>query len=252
MNKLITQINKKIIVFFLIMFCTTLTLGILIYNKVIILNNPSSRTYPVRGVDVSHYQGNIDWQILSNQNIDFAFMKATEGSKYVDKQFDKNWAEVQNTNLLFGAYHFFSFDSSGETQAKNFISTVKLTDGMLPPVVDFEFYGDKEKNLPDKIKTRIELKTLLDKLYEYYRVKPIIYATMKSYTMYIKGEFDDYPLWIRNVYYSPQIGMKNKWTFWQYSDTAILNGYNGKEKYIDMNVFRGSIEELEALSIKDK
>lgn len=224
-------------------------LGILVYKKIFLLNDLSNKSYTIKGVDVSHYQGEIDWKKLSGQNIDFAFIKATEGSKYVDNQFESNWTKVQNTKLLFGAYHFFSFDSSGDDQAKNYISTVKLTNGMLPPVVDIEFYGDKQKNMPDKNKTVKELRTLLDRLQSYYGIKPIVYATMRSYNSYIKGEFDDYPLWIRNLYYSPQIGLKGRWAFWQYTDKAILDGYGGKEKYIDMNAFRGNKKELEALCI---
>jgi len=227
-----------------------LLFGILIYKRVLILNYPSESNYPVRGVDVSNYQGEIDWVKLADQNIDFAFIKATEGSKYKDKQFQTNWDGVRRTTLIIGAYHFFSFDSSGITQAENYIASVPLTQGMLPPVVDIEFYGDKEKNVPDKVKTAKELTLLLDRLYEHYGVKPIIYATLKSYNIYIKGEFSEYPLWIRNVYYSPQLDLRKKWTFWQYTDKAILEGYKGAEKYIDMNVYAGKIEELEGLCIK--
>lgn len=59
-------------------------LNSLVWRGIILLNNPSGKTYPVRGVDVSHYQGEIDWEILSSQNVDFAFIKATEGSTFTD------------------------------------------------------------------------------------------------------------------------------------------------------------------------
>jgi lysozyme len=251
MRKIIPQINKKFITMFSVLsILLLLLLGILIYKRVLILNYPSESNYPVRGVDVSNYQGEIDWVKLADQNIDFAFIKATEGSKYKDKQFQTNWDGVRRTKLIFGAYHFFSFDSSGITQAENYIASVSLTQGMLPPVVDIEFYGDKEKNVPDKVKTAKELTLLLDRLYEHYGVKPIIYATLKSYNIYIKGKFAEYPLWIRNVYYSPQLDLRKKWTFWQYTDKAILEGYKGTEKYIDMNVYAGKMKDLEGLCIK--
>ena len=64
-----------------------ITITSLFYFGIWHFNNPSSTQYPVRGVDVSSYQGNIDWAVLSKQNISFAFIKATEGSSFVDKYF---------------------------------------------------------------------------------------------------------------------------------------------------------------------
>ncbi len=214
--------------------------GILVYQKKITLNNPSEKDYPIRGVDVSYYQGEIDWEILAEEGIDFAYIKATEGSSHVDVKFEENWEKAFKTDLKTGAYHFFSFESGGKSQAGHFISIVPKEEGMLPPVVDIEFYGDKFLNRPDAAKTRQELQSMLDELENYYGVKPIIYATESSYSMYIRGAFDEYPLWIRNVYFSPNMGMPGKWTFWQYDSEAVLQGYSGEEKHIDMNVFHGS------------
>ena len=76
------------------------------------------------GVDVSAFQGKIDWHILAGESISFAFIKATEGSGYVDDNFEDNWRKASQTDLKIGAYHFFSYDSSGLTQAENFIQTV--------------------------------------------------------------------------------------------------------------------------------
>lgn len=128
----------------------TITAILLVYNGVILLNNPSEAEYPVRGADVSSYQGDIEWPVLSSQNIDFVFIKATEGSSFVDPYFTYNFSEAQKCDLSVGAYHFFSFDSKGVTQAENFIDTVAPFDGMLPPVIDLEFYGDKEKDPPGR------------------------------------------------------------------------------------------------------
>jgi lysozyme len=221
-----------------------------VYKKIVIINNPSDNKYPITGVDISHYQGDINWNDIYNQNIDFAFMKATEGSSTLDEYFERNWSNAQETPIVIGAYHFYSFDSNVETQAENFISTVGSLKGKMPPVIDFEFYSNYENNPPDIKTTRADLQLFLDILEDYYGVKPIIYATVKSYNLYIKNEFNEYPLWIRNVYYSPDLGMKNRWTFWQYTDTAVLKGYHGDEKYIDMNVFRGTEKEFSALLIK--
>lgn len=217
--------------------------GILIYQKKITINNPSEADYPIRGVDVSYYQGEIDWQVLAEENIDFAFIKATEGSSHVDTKFEENWEQSGKTKLKRGAYHFFSFESSGVAQGEHFISVVPKEAGMLSPVVDIEFYGDRFYNKPDVEETRRELQSLLDTLEAYYGVKPVIYATESSYSTYIRGAFDEYPLWIRNVYFSPNMGMPGKWTFWQYDSEAVLQGYGGEEEHIDLNVFYGSEEE---------
>ena len=206
--------------------------------------NPSEKDYPVRGIDVSSYQGEIDWNVLSSQDIDFVFIKATEGSGFADKNFDYNYNEAIKTRLRVGAYHFFSYESSGETQADNFIKTVEKTENMLPPVVDLEFYGNYEKNPPNRETVSVELQKCLDRLEEYYEMKPIIYATSRSYSRYLSGEYENYDIWIRSMISVPNFRDGRKWTFWQYSDKGELNGYNGEEKYIDMNVFNGTREDF--------
>lgn len=229
-----------------------LVIFLLIWNGVILLNNPNRISYPIRGVDVSSYQGAIDWKTLSSQDISFAFIKATEGSNYVDPNFNDNYAGALETDLRVGAYHFFSFDSLGETQAENFISVVKSTDNMLPPVVDFEFYGDKESNLPEVNSTREQLDILLNLIEEHYGIKPIIYATEKSYDLYLSCQYQDYDIWIRNVITYPKLSDNRKWIFWQYTNREHLDGYNGVEKFIDMNVFNGSKEEFDNYAMQIK
>ena len=218
--------------------------AILVYNGVILLNDPSRSEYPVRGVDVSSYQGDIDWKTLSSQNIDFAFIKATEGSSFTDPYFSYNYSEAQQCNISVAAYHFFSYDSKGLSQAENFIDTVAPFEGMLPPVIDLEFYGDKEKNPPDRDSVRKELDDMLCALEKYYGLKPVIYATEKSYKLYLSGEYEEYDIWIRNVISKPNLSDGREWTFWQFTNRGKLDGYKGKEKYIDINVFCGSKEEF--------
>lgn len=200
---------------------------------------PDTSGYPVRGVDVSSYQGEIDWEELS-QGLDFAFIKATEGSSYCDEYFAVNYAGARKTHLRVGAYHFFSFDSGGDTQAQNFIDNVEPYENMLPPVIDVEFYGsycDEPKAAEEVIP---QLKLLLDSLEEYYGLKPIIYAAGSAYSLYIRDSFSEYDLWLRSVYSVPDDG----WTFWQYSDKGKLDGYYGEEKHIDLDVFYGSKEQF--------
>ena len=201
--------------------------------------------YEVQGVDVSHYQGDIDWEILAGEDIDFAFIKATEGSGHVDTRFYENWEGADATDLKIGAYHFFSFDSPAETQAQLYIETVGDLSGNLIPVVDIEFYGDKFSNAPEEEELVAELKTMLALLEEEYGVKPMVYTTYTFYYKYLDGEIDGYPLWIRNVYFSPNLDMRGEWTFWQYTDQAVIDGYSGAEEHIDMNVFYGNLDELD-------
>lgn len=220
-------------------------IAIMVYNGVILLNNPPISKYPVRGIDVSHYQGDIDWQTLSEQgDISFAFIKATEGSIYADETFAYNYAEARKTGLRVGAYHFFSFESTGVSQADNFINTVVPYDNMLPPVIDLEFYGDFRYNHPEADIVRGELDGMISALREHYGVDPIIYVTEETYRLYIEGGYDDCDIWIRSVYRKPKISDGRKWTFWQYTNRERLEGYSGEEKYIDMNVFCGSAEEF--------
>ncbi len=241
--------NKRkkvlIILFCIVAFMIVFLSGI--FLKIIKLNTVFVGSYPVRGVDVSHYQGEIDWTVLESQGIDFAYIKATEGSSFVDDKFVSNWENATQTSLKIGAYHFFSFDSEGETQAENYVQMVGSLEGKLLPVVDVEYYGDKFQNPPEKATVITELTDMLLALEQEYGVKPMIYTTYVVYYKYLQGEFDEYPLWIRNVYFTPDVNLKDKWTFWQYSDTEVLEGYTGQEKYIDVNVFCGSLEELEVL-----
>ena len=120
-----TKLIRLLIIVASLLFISTIVIFCLVWNGVVILNGFSADKYPVKGVDVSSYQGEINWEILSEQNISFAFIKATEGSSLVDKNFAYNFEEAKKTSIAVGAYHFFSYDSKGETQAENFINTVE-------------------------------------------------------------------------------------------------------------------------------
>lgn len=230
---------------------------ILQHSGMVWFNMPSDKSYPVKGVDVSAHQGHIKWDTLAKENIKFAFIKATEGSSWVDKHFKYNFENAKKVGLYVGAYHFFSFDSVGKTQATNFIKNVPLTtyNKMLPPVVDVEFYGTKVSNPPSAESIYKELDTLLAILEEHYGIKPVIYTTPSFYDMYLRGRYENYPLWIRSVFFAPHSFLayifnihfdKSNYVFWQYNPKAILNGYSGGEKYIDLNAFNGDEKALES------
>lgn len=239
---------KKILLISLALLAAGLLLArgayLLVWNGVILLNNPSEKAYPVRGVDVSHYQGEIDWRMLAGQNVDFAFIKATEGSSFTDGRFSYNYAEAQAAGIAAGAYHFFSFDSSGAAQAAHFIETVRPCAGMLPPVIDLEFYGAYADAPIEKSAVAAELDAMLSALTEHYGLRPILYATEEAYGTYLADGYAEYDIWIRDVIAKPRLADGRAWTFWQYTNRGRLDGYAGEEEFIDLNVFAGTAEEF--------
>lgn len=196
----------------------------MIYNGYIIPTKLEAEKYEVRGVDVSEYQGEVDWDKIKEQGISFAFIKATEGSESQDEFFDVNFEKLKNTDMLLGVYHFFSFESDGNSQAQNYINVVgnvEEDDSIMLPIIDVEFYGYYEKAKPSKEWVREELQEIADKLESTYRVKPIIYTTMEFYDYYIDGNFSDYDIWIRNIITKPDL--ENRvWKFWQYTGKGRL------------------------------
>lgn len=215
-----------------------------VWNGTIRFNHPSTEEYPVRGIDVSAYQGEIDWNRLASQDVDFAFIKATEGSSHVDERFAFNFEQASKTDLYIGAYHFFSFDSAGATQAENFIRTVPKQEAILPPVVDVELYGDHRKTPPDAAIVHRQLDDLLLRLETHYGKKPILYTNEKVYERYLAERYGEYAIWISNVYWFPHLSDNRMWTFWQYTDKGLLDGYLGEETHIDLNVFHGTEQEF--------
>lgn len=232
--------KKKTVVLMLGAVMTAAAVGVSAVLSTAVVNR---KRYPVFGVDVSNYQGEIDWERLGEQGVQFAFIKATEGSGHVDESVRRNLETSLQTDIKRSCYHFFSFDSSGHTQAQNFISAADRDEIDLPPVVDIEYYGDKAFSKPTLKETEEVLLPLLEELEAYYGTKPMIYTTMPVYIRYVKPICgSDYPLWIRCKQTKPDFV---DWTFWQYDDHGELDGYYGDEKYIDFNVFCGDSDEFE-------
>ena len=243
---------KRLLIFFtvliIVLVAAFLTVFVLAKKKKIFINkwfvNEKKSTI---GVDVSSYQADIDMNKLKEQNISFIFIKATEGSTSQDERFATNWENAKKAGLPAGAYHFFSYDSEGKTQAENFISTVGPDlKGRLLPVVDVEYYGDKEQNPPEKADVVRELKVYLEMLEKEYGVKPLIYTRSDLYEKYLKGEFDEYKKWMSSLYTPLSWNYKDDWYIWQYLNRGELEGYSGGEKYIDLNVLNKdkNIEDL--------
>jgi lysozyme len=204
-------------------------------------------SYEIHGIDVSWYQGFIDWPSAKKMKVKdvklgFAFIKATEGLGNVDRQFKRNWKKAKEAGMIRGAYHFFLANKSGKTQAKNFITSVKLERGDLPPVLDVEqLYGAQ----PDKM--RKEVQDWLDLVEEHYKVKPIIYTYVNFYDRFMSKEFNDYPLWAAHYLEKNKPRIKRPWLFWQHSERGRVNGILTR---VDFNVFNGDSSDFRNLLVK--
>lgn len=199
---------------------------------------PSAEEYPVRGIDISYYQGEIDWEELAaHEHVSFAFIKATEGSNHQDERFTENWNNARSAGVYVGAYHFVSFETSGDTQADNFISLVPKQANSLPPVLDLELYNEEVMaNPPSKAEVHEILDAMIEKLEAYYGVKPIIYTSSNLYMKYLLCSYTGHDLWMSNTSCEPLAN----WTFWQYSFEGMLPGFSMDNIPVDLNVYNGS------------
>lgn len=242
------KILITLIVFALVLAVIFLTVFIQAKQKNIFINkwfvNEAKSTI---GVDVSSYQEDVDMNELKAQDIEFIYIKASEGSQTQDRRFAENWENAKKAGLLSGAYHFFSYDSEGITQAENFIDAAgpDMT-GRLLPAVDVEYYGDKEQNPPEKEDVVRELRIFLERVEKEYGVKPLIYTSPGVYERYLKGEFDEYKRWMSSLYQPLSWVYKDDWYIWQYLNRGELKGYSGGERYIDLNILNKekSLEDL--------
>jgi lysozyme len=201
--------------------------------------NAPSR-YPVHGIDVSKYQGDVDWQKARAHGVSFAFIKATEGGDRVDPKFDEYWHEARAAGVPYAPYHFYYFCTPPAEQAAWFIRNVPRDAVMMPPVIDMEWNAASPtcKIRPEAAFVRRDLKIFSDALERHYGKKPIIYTTIDFHRENLKGHFQDQPFWLRSVANHPDKAFGGrKWTFWQYTGTGIVPGVRGQA---DINVFAGN------------
>lgn len=205
----------------------------------------SAATTGVYGIDISRYQGKIDWEKLKADNpqdttIHFVYMKATEGKDLKDPRFSRNWKKTKEAGFSRGAYHYFTEGSTGAEQASMYIKSVTLESGDLAPMIDVEETPKNKKSF------NTELKGLILALEGHYGIKPIIYSSPAFRKKYLDDEFyDRYPIWVAHYYVDkPDI---EKWDIWQFTDKGNVPGIGHD---VDMNLFNGNIKELERLKIK--
>ncbi|ANN60075.1 lysozyme [Mesorhizobium loti NZP2037] len=202
--------------------------------------SPDRNKYPVRGIDVSHHQGQIDWRRAAADDVAFAIIKATEGGDHVDRAFATNLREARAAGIAVGAYHFFTFCRPGADQAKNFISVVPHDQPLLPPVVDVEFGGNCPQR-PSPEQLNAELQAFLGPVEAAFGKTAIVYLTDEAEAAYA-GQIAARPLWLRSLLVEPD---RHDWVYWQYHNRGRVDGIEGD---VDLNVLQGGPAALAALS----
>lgn len=208
---------------------------------------PIPVNYVIHGIDVSKHQAAIDWEDVSamqdkNIKIGFTFIKATEGVSNVDIAYRRNWVKAKEAKIPRGAYHFFISSKSGKAQAENFIQTVTLEKGDMPPVLDIE-----QTNGASVTDLQQRAKDWLVMIEKQYNVKPVIYTNVDFYDNFLAGKFDDYPLWVAHYLVQDKPRIKRKWLFWQHNETGRVNGIDA---FVDFNVFNGDSTDFKNLLVK--
>lgn len=199
---------------------------------------PDPDEYPTRGIDVSHHQGPIDWNAVAGDDVDFAFIKATEGQDFHDPRFKQNWAAARAAGVPRGAYHYFTFCTPGRDQAAHFLAVVPPEEGALLPAIDVEFGGNCSRY--GKLEeVRVELARMLAEVERAWQRKPILYLTPRSRFQLMDARFSEYPIWQRNVYWRMPPEPAPTWSVWQYADDGEVAGIKGP---VDRNVLHPTVD----------
>ncbi len=218
------------------------------------INDPLSKQAAPRiiGVDLSHWQGNIDFAKLAYHNIRFAIFKAGEiptGSKneFTDPSYARNISEARKNGIVTGAYYFFHPAIGASRQARHFDAVMdNFGQPDLPPVIDVETNDNM-----DPLKVAAVLKAMIEALMARGYRLPIIYSRWG----FLVGQVGE-PLWLRDHFlwlaqYNTTLTNKprdmSKVIIWQYTDKLRLAGIGVN---IDGNYWLKSEAELMALSIK--
>lgn len=176
------------------------------------------------GIDVSHYQGSIDWdEVVNNTPISYAYLKATEGASLVDKTYARNLSEARRVGLSVGSYHFYRPNIDWKQQFKNMTSVVKKEEQDLVPIIDIEHRGNVSMQAFIS-----DLRAFIEKVTEYYGKKPLLYTYHNFYNKYLTGEFTDYHFMIaRYRTDSPTLNDGKNYIMWQYTASGSIPGIRG-------------------------
>lgn len=207
-------------------------------------DNETKSKKMMRGIDVSHFCGKVDWQKVKDAGYRFAFAKATEGVDLKDPSFDLYWGKIKEMGLKRGAYHFYVTEDDPTDQANFFIQNVSLQTGDFLPTVDIEHIGHGTK--PGLVE---RLKIFLGILENHFGVKPMVYTSRKFWNSHLNDHFNQYPLWIAEYgVETPTIPKGWKvWHIWQWKENAVIPGV---EKSADLNVFNQKEKDFSSLLLQ--
>jgi lysozyme len=197
----------------------------------------------VQGIDVSHYQGTVDWQQVNAAGIQFAFAKATDGVTLADSEFATNWAGMKAAGILRGAYHFFEPTDDAGQQATFFLSNVQLESGDLPPMLDVETPAATSEALWQGVQT------WLDQVEAATGMQPILYLNSSfANENDAPASLAAYPFWLAQYDVDlPTLPTGwTTWLLWQYSASGTVNGVSGS---VDLDALNGPLSGLSALAM---
>ena len=183
------------------------------------------------GIDVSNHQGEIDWQAVADDDIDFAYIKASEGGDFTDARFAANWRGADDAGLDRGAYHFFTLCRSGRDQARHFLSVAPPDPAALPPAVDLELAGNCGRR-PPAAEVDAELRSFLEVVETAWDHHAILYVGDDWEGRYPVREELDRPLWHPRFLRRPGV---DGWVIWQIHGYALVDGISGG---VDLDIMR--------------
>ena len=198
-----------------------------------------ARALPVQGIDISRYQGRIDFAAARAAGTRFVFMKATEGSDHVDPNFRANWEAAKRAGMPRGAYHFMTWCSLARDQAAWFKSVVPPDPDQLPPVLDLEWNHQSSCNQKFSHEDMMEkIKLMLTEMEAHTGKVPLIYTDIPFHRDVLEGLYFDNGFWLRSVAAEPHHRYHNRdFTFWQWTQTGTMPGIKGE---VDRNSFYGT------------
>ena len=190
----------------------------------------------IAGIDVSRWQGEINWPLVAESDTKFVIMKATEGTNYTDTKFNYNWENAKKVGLYVGAYCFFRPGRDAKGQADYFLSVVDFANSDISPVIDLEV---NDGMTAATVMSRVKI--WIDRIIEVTGRIPILYSSPSFLNTYfsVGGKppawAKDMPLWIANWTSANEPYMPKGWTtwaIWQYTNVGKVPGITG---YVDLD-----------------
>jgi lysozyme len=209
--------------------------------------HPHPGDYPIHGIDVSKYQGEIDWSAVAGSGVKFAWIKATEGGDHADERFQANWTGAKAAGVPHGAYHFVYWCRPPGEEIAWFEQNVPVEDDALPPVLDVEATPESRtcKRHLEPESAIADMKAMLEEMERHYGRRPVIYTSVDFYEAILSGgAFADYPIWVRSTKHHPAVRYgSRKWHFWQYQSDGAVPGIAG---HVDQDAFYGQPAQWQA------